>query len=194
MEAMHSSTSGASEDNHISDPNLCLHHHLQHHSRPASNIFSTTREFHGHPHHKRLQNPSSFASVHPLPHAYSFRPPLRNRLRADRPKIHCKRIRNLPPSENRHWPLHRHLLNGFGSIGGEQEKRLGFASEQEALDLLDRSSVLNLWPFRDVHCCGSCGVLLQAISGRHAGIFDCHDLLFILLWILLEFTPCFSSE
>nr|GMC87874.1 protein NRT1/ PTR FAMILY 4.3-like [Ipomoea batatas] len=48
MEAMQCDTSGSSEDTHLSDPNLRMHHCLQHHFSPAPNILSPTRQRHEH--------------------------------------------------------------------------------------------------------------------------------------------------
>lgn len=194
MEAVHSGTSGASENNSLSDPNICLHHNLQHHFSSASNLLSPTRHFHGFMAHPQVSNSSRFPPSHPLPHPHLPRSALRDHLRPPRPPPHRRPLRHLPPPARRHRPLRRHFLHGLRRIGWDQAAKLLRRWGTPSLDPLDRTAVCHFRGLGAVHCGRAGGVLLQAVSWGDAVVFNCHDLLLLLLWLLLELSFGVSSQ
>lgn len=139
--------SRTSEDNPLCDPNLCLHHHLQHYLSSTPNLLSSARKSNEHPLDKLLQHPSCLSPIHPLLTPHNSSPHLRNRIRPPRAQTNRPRIRHHSSPTRRRRALLRNILHGRRRARREEEKRSLVGRKQPSFHLLDHTSVPNLWDF-----------------------------------------------
>lgn len=150
MEIVHSYTSEASESTSLRDSNLCFHNSFQHHFGSAPNILSPTRKCHGHPTHQIFPYPSSLTTVHSLHHPHLPCPSLRRFLCPFHKKAYRKRIRNLPITKNRSRPLLCHVFHDLSCCNGAEAKGSCRHVQQDIVDFLDHTAVLDLRVIGDV--------------------------------------------
>lgn len=118
METMHHKPSEPSQNPNHSHPNICMHHHFQHHISPTPNILRPTRQFHEHKTHQILPHSPSLPPIHPLHHPHLPSPNLRHVFRPICTKNHQTRLRYHPFNPYRDRPIRRNILNGCSCPNG----------------------------------------------------------------------------